>query len=109
MKKSGPTRKPTAAQITKAKNALYEAVLLSIEHDDVDDTFELEEHLKDSSDEWSDALKMVWDMTPVSEPRAIKAFKLSAQDFKKVQIEVEDSCLSNEGKKAILKAMGVDE
>lgn len=107
MKNNNTTKKPTAAQITKAKDALYEAVILSLEHPDVDDAYDLEEHLKDSSDKWTAALKMIWDMAPVSAPREIKAFKLDAQDFKKVKEEVDNSCLSETGKKAILAAMGV--
>lgn len=98
---------PTATQITEAKLALYNAVVDCIEYHTPDDVDELEAILRNRSDAWTRALGLVWEICGAGEPRPVKSFQLSPDDFKKVEAEVNSSCLSLEGKRAILDAMGL--
>lgn len=110
MKNKTTQKKPTAAQISKAKDDLYDSVMKALEQDAdlADDVTALQEYLVDGSLPFEYAVqKVIAIHAMTTEAKEIKAFKVSSQDFKKIQQEVEDSCLSDEGKAAILKAMGV--
>ena len=111
MKKMTPAQKNK--KIQDIKDALYKACVTCMEEheDEISDGDDLESKLHDYSTNFTNAVNQFFTFYEDTEgvsSKPIKAFKLSGKDFKKVQQEVEDSCLSDEGKEAILKAMGVD-